>query len=231
MLSYSLRRRRIILAAGMCYFCDAQAKMQADDCLFSQATSNASAQGCTGDTLNLRSQPQVRFVIEEVSARTTEIELRGCQEAPFEVVSLRTPANRFRINYPIARNVGDDSYIAPITHELCHVQQIRSAGGILQLRQTVQNSSARIELGADFLTGVLYKKYLEKVGAGGQQRNLRQFQHSLDLLGSYRSDEGSHGGPVHRIHAFRRGFFFQEFQRPLPELHDYFQREIYGNII
>jgi hypothetical protein len=226
-------RRRSMIAAPLCFCCAVRANTSSADCLFSQGGGVVAAQGCTPDPLNLRGQPLIRSALSEIGAAGVELDLRGCQQAIFEITT-PSPQNRpnlFRINYPVREAATAESYLAPITHELCHSFQIRSAGGISQLRHLLRGSSARIELGADFLTGIIYRRHTERLGIENPQRNLRQFQHSLDLLGSYRTDQGSHGEPVHRVNAFRHGFFMQDLHRGLWDMHSYFQSDIYGQIV
>jgi hypothetical protein len=117
------------------------------------------------------------------------------------------------------------AFLAPITHELAHVLQIEMVGNLERLKDSME--SKRIELEADFLTGIAFSHFLE-------QARLGEFQHNLSLIGLYRdSSSDAHGSPMERTAAFRRGVFFtfanvsETFRRASQD----FQANIYGEII
>jgi hypothetical protein len=126
------------------------------------------------------------------------------------------------ITYP--SNAKTD-FLAPFTHELAHVLQIEMAGGLKPLQDSLE--SKRIELGADFLTGIVFSYALKEAG-------LREFQRNLSLIGLYRdSSSNAHGSPGQRTFAFRRGVFFNfaNIGMNVPRAIQEFQEIIYGEIV
>jgi hypothetical protein len=100
--------------------------------------------------------------------------------------------DRYLVTYPSNLN---RNYLAPITHELAHVLQMKNAGGLAALRD--REEPRRIELGADFLAGLAHAKSLKKL-------SIEDFETNLQLAGTYKL-AADHGPPEYRGQAFRIG--------------------------
>ena len=147
----------------------------------------------------------------------------GCQKAPFSTREEEDEAS-YRITYPVLSARALEDYLAPMTHELAHVYQLQLAGSYAKLTRSY--SIRRIELGADYLTGVIYRNYLHN-------NTVVQFEHNLQLIGKYReSDSEAHGRPEQRVAAFRFGFHlpFDDFKRDLQLANREFQLSRYGTL-
>ena len=190
------------------------------DCLFADPHELSISAECRRDPARLRNEPEILAAVAAVGVTASEVEFWGCGTGSFWTTKLA----KFRITYPVAQGRSTDEYLAPLIHELCHVLQISNAGSVSALRASVQNSSERIELGADFLTGVLFRNFLP-----GLNRGL--FQRSSDLLGSYKSDlPRKYGSPANRVAAFRMGYFYNRNGSSLVEVHDAFQADIFPQV-
>jgi hypothetical protein len=208
----------------------AQGPNREQACLFSTKVDGRAAHPtlCKGDDpLRLAKDGDVAKVIRAFGIRPESILFIGCEGGVFSTAEDQFSGssgatNRYVITYP--SGVKSD-FLAPITHELAHVLQIEMVGSLERLKDRME--SKRIELGADFLTGIAFSHCLEQAGLG-------EFQHNLFLKGIYRdSSSEAHGSPVERTAAFRRGVFFtfadvnENFRRASQE----FQANIYGDII
>jgi len=179
------------------------------------------------DPLGFAKNVDLARVIRAFSIRPELIRFRGCDGGLFstaeEHVSGSSQATiRYVISYP---SDAQNDFLAPITHELAHVLQIEMAGGLEPLRDSL--ASKRIELGADFLTGIIFSFALKEARLG-------EFQHNLSLMGLYRdSASKAHGSPTQRTSAFRRGVFFNfaRVSMSFPRASQEFQANIYGEIV
>lgn len=177
------------------------------------------------DSRGLANDPDVRKTIRALGLDGQKIRFRGCTNTPFFAAQEAAGTGhgmRYVINYPSELQ---ETYIAPITHELAHVLQMEMAGGLVPLREEFE--SRRVELGADFLTGIIFKQALSHV-------NLNTFQTNLAVIGKYRErDDRAHGTPEQRTGAFRSGVFmqFDDINRDMRKANLHFQRNVYGRVI
>jgi hypothetical protein len=179
------------------------------------------------DPLGLAKNVDIAKVTRALNIRSELVRFRGCDDGLFstaeEQVSGSSQATtRYVITYPSGSRT---DFLAPITHELAHVLQIEMAGGLKPLQDSLE--SKRIELGADFLTGIVFSFALKEAGLG-------EFQHNLSLMGLYRdSSSNAHGSPTERTSAFRRGVFFDfaNVGMNFPRASQYFQANIYGELV
>lgn len=89
--------------------------------------------------------------------------------------------------------------------------------------------SLEIELGADYLTGVVFRQ-------GFPEIPLADFETSLTIRAKYREQAqaiGAHGTPGQRAAAFRYGAHkdFDELNRDFRQANDYFQSNVYNDIV
>lgn len=103
------------------------------------------------------------------------------------------------IEYLIAYPTNQDQrYLGPIVHELAHVMQLSSPGGLRNA-----DDSRKVELGADFIAGLVFQRALQGI-------DVEAFQHGLALTGLYyESADDGHGSPEARLAAFRWGLNFK----------------------
>jgi hypothetical protein len=180
-----------------------------------------------GDPLSLAQDSDVLKIKSALGLQDVKIVFKGCMPGRFSTAQ-RGPTAAMRsyvITYPVPEHGPAIGYLAPIAHELSHVLQIEIAGTLESLQQS--QTSKRIELGADFLSGILYKQAL---GEG----KVNDFQHNLELIGLYyERNAEAHGTPEQRITAFRRGIYFQfdEVNRQIHQAVEEFQRNVYGEIV
>ena len=193
------------------------------DCLFSSTPNVPRPQKCSvDDPLSLAQERNIQEVISAFGLTTVHIKFKGCEFAEF-ATGPTAATQTFVITYPLIENRSEATYLAPITHELAHVFQIVNAGSYASLRQI---SIKRIELGADFLTGVIFANFLKNV-------DINKFQHNLNLIGLYNDiPETAHGTPEERIGAFRRGVHlpFENFSRQFRNVNKEFQDNVFGEI-
>ena len=180
-----------------------------------------------GDPLGLAKNRDLAKVISTLDIRPELIRFRGCKDGLYSTAEEHTSGSsevpaRYVVTYPSDSRV---NFLAPITHELAHVLQIQSAGGLAQLKTSLD--SKRIELAADFLTGIVFSHVLPQAGLG-------EFQHNLSLRGLYRdSSSQAHGSPAERTSAFRRGVFFNfaSVGRDFRRASRFFQANIFGELV
>jgi hypothetical protein len=120
------------------------------------------------------------------------VKFKACPGGRFSARPSGNTTAPYIVEYPSEAKSG---YLSPITHELAHVFQMQKAGGLEPLRRNFE--TRKIELGADFITGLVYSKMLSHM-------KLADFETNLELAGSYRVD-ATHGLPTHRTTAFRLG--------------------------
>jgi hypothetical protein len=201
------------------------AEAQPMGCLFANADGSAEAVNCSDDPRKLKSDPTIAKAIRAMGLEGQPIRFEGCDQASFATI----PASGARelgfvIRYPVLREVATSELVAPIVHELSHVVQVRQAGSLAKLREKLVDSK-RIELGADFLAGVVFANYINAA-------NLR-YQNSLELVGRYREASfAAHGTTSQRNAAYRLGAYHRvvepEFPLDLPKMHVDFQENGYA---
>ncbi|MDR0203343.1 MAG: hypothetical protein LBJ40_14415 [Delftia acidovorans] len=188
------------------------------DCLyaFSQGDEQVAVEPCSGDVLGIGANSRVISVMRYFDIAANVVAFRSCPGGRFSARPHEADSGRFVITYPSSANL---DYLAAVVHELSHVVQIRSAGGLNALDPKA--NSRRIELGADFLTGLAFNGVLKHLKFGN-------FETSLNLIGSYKAARSEdHGLPGHRAQAFRLGAVRAEPYKELTTAQalDYF----YGN--
>lgn len=177
------------------------------------------------DPLNLAKDPYIGKVMRSLSIEPGKVRFKGCKGLRFSATPdgmAKEGDRRYLITYPIEIT---QSYLAPITHELAHVLQMEMAGGLDPLRKTF--SSMRVELGADFLAGVIFSSSLQTI-------DINQFQHNLELMGLYvELETDAHGTPAQRTSAFRWGVHlnFDAMNRDIRIVNEDFQANIYGKVV
>lgn len=193
-------------------------------CLFSKSAGTMRSEGCSDDPLKLASRPALIKAREFLKIDNVKIQFIGCKDTVFRTEPGTSARGRaYTIYYPILGTSIDD-YTGPLTHELAHVFQAQAAGGIGKLKEVMPASSRR-ELGADFLTGVVFAQ-------ASKQSNLR-FQTNLDLSGLFNEPTvDAHGTPAQRGDAFRMGRYlkFQEVGNDVGSAHIEFQENRYATI-
>lgn len=181
----------------------------------------AKVEPCTpGDPQKLASDKKVRAAIQALGLNDVAIRFNGCKTARYSAAPDEGP-RRYVITYP---SVDGESHIAPITHELAHVLQMEIAGSLQALQR---NPSRKIELGADYLTGIVFVQHLSDIG-------YNEFQHNLSLIGLFvELDATAHGTPAQRTAAFRFGanLKFEEMDRSIRRAYEEFLSDAYGQIV
>jgi hypothetical protein len=193
-------------------------------CFFANSRENSSSSGCTNDPLSFASDKSIVAAEESLALDRRDIVWFGCQHGGFSVRQ-EGESTRYKIEYPVGEGGGHDLFLAPAVHELAHIFQMRIAGGQDELLK--QFTSMRIELGADFLTGVIYENYLK-------QETAIDFQGNLQVMGVYLERENiAHGSPEQRVGAFRfgRNEPLAPTADPLRSAHRKFQSQYFGRVI
>jgi hypothetical protein len=196
-------------------------------CLFVTSGSSATRSGCSGDRLHLANQATTKHAIEAYGVSSLIIKFVGCDSVDFQTEQLDDDGttNEYHIYYPVLKDRLPAAYTAPLIHELAHVYQLESAGSYQNLID--QLKIKRIELGADFLTGVIFKLL-------GSEVDLDEFQHNVNVGGKYyESDADAHGTPEQRMAAFRYGYtqHDEHFGSNVNRANSVFQADIYGEVI
>ncbi len=216
-------------------------------CLYSKTPDTAGtalqAAACTNkeDPAGLGGDPDIRKVIAALGLQDVRIRFSGCAHGLFatETTGLAS-APSYRISYPLlpaaqanaagspagnpVGTAGRNPYLAPITHELAHVLQLRQKGGrnaLLTGRQILS-----VELAADFIAGIAFKR-IEALDS------LNSFQQNIALVGLYRErEEDAHGTWEQRTWAFRRGVFYPADPAPLlpQEADDRFAQKLFREV-
>lgn len=171
---------------------------------FTQGDQKTPVEPCVGDIKNIKMDPAVLAVLRIFNIPRNTVVFSACPGGRFSAMPADADdGKRFVVRYPSA--VQSD-YLAPIVHELGHVLQMRSAGGLAALNPEI--NSRRIELGADFLAGLAFNLSLQNLNKG-------DFETNLELVGSYILKRDDHGTPEDRTVAFRLGAYRKD---PYPEL-------------
>ncbi|MEX3967383.1 hypothetical protein AB4Y42_35055 [Paraburkholderia sp. EG286B] len=216
-------RRRLLVSSALALACPFCLRAEDDNgCLYSLTTEDAGSVGCSSDPLKIaqRSETAAFYSAFKLSSNISFI---GCNKTAFKTVVGESSGALFKIFYPgdaTAYSAAD--YAAPIGHELAHVFQVKNSGSLKNLQK---RSSLCIELGADFLCGLVYKNYLHG--------NASDFEDNMSLIGRYRElSNSAHGNPDQRAQAFRRGYFlrFEDFNNNITAANNYFLSDIFGQI-
>lgn len=170
------------------------------------------------DESHIGENPEIRHIIEIMGLAQTKILFAGCENGLFmtsPVISASPPS--YLISYPVSHSRGDTSqdfareYLAPITHELAHVLQLETRGGMRELTKNGERKMLSIELGADFISGIVFARTQAATPAA-----LNSYQQNLKLVGLYKeSNEAAHGTWEQRTTAFRFGAFLKPNPKPV----------------
>ena len=203
----------------------ARAEIPTSGCLFATTVGDGAEEVSVGschhpDPLELARNPQVLKLIAAIGVKPELISFSGC---PGNLYALRLEAGgRYVVTYPPEIK---DGFLAPVAHELAHIVQSEAAGGYVKLIERYR--SRRIELGADYVAGILFRQVLPEAS-----RNI--FQNHVKLKGLYRESlDGAHGTPNQRTSAFRMGVVgrIQKTGAGLAESSEHFQEDIYARIV
>lgn len=173
------------------------------------------------DPKHLADNAEIKATMTEIGLAPGSIRFRGCAKAMFFIDSEWLPGakSKYVITYPADVRV---DFLAPVTHELAHALQANQAGNLEELARTT-TPHMRAELGADYLSGFVYKRM-------GRDRS--QFLLSLDVLGKYyEQDANAHGTPSQRAAAFRMGYFSDTTSRTLAQASQEFSDDGYGHVV
>lgn len=182
---------------------------------------------CHDDPLGLATDPTVASIMQLLMIDPSTVEFSGCTGAQFQVTEklIGSTERRYQIRYPAQ---AADTFLGALTHELAHVMQMQAAGGHGAALTDARNEMRRVELGADYLTGLAFfslKNASSRFGSG-------QFHHSPELMGLYKEiSADAHGTPSQRAAAFRYGFVNKDGQNDLRAAHSYFQNNLYADIL
>ena len=173
---------------------------------------------CGDDQLELKKNPEIQLLVELYGLDPTDLTFEGCRNGSFSTTQI---GSTYTIRYPIDQDI---SYVAPLAHELAHVWQGRKVGSLKELFYKFPNGVKEIELGADFLTGIVFEE-----SNGKFPKNL--FQTNFSLSGLYfEQNEDAHGTPSQRAAAFRLGYFYTPKFDNLGEAMETFHADVYGSL-
>lgn len=196
-MQHSVWLQSTLLVAALLTYASAEAAGgAAPDCLyaFSQGDEQVAVEPCGGDMIGIGADANVVSVLRYFAIPPNSVSFRSCPGGRFSARPHEVDGSRFVITYPSSTK---SDYLAAIVHELAHVVQIRTAGGLNALDP--KSNSRRVELGADFLAGLTFNSVLKHLKFGN-------FETSLNLIGSYNATKADdHGLPGHRAQAFRLG--------------------------
>ena len=170
----------------------------------------------------------MRQTMEALGIPFSVVTFKGCAGQPFSAAPVSNGAGsggHYAVTYPSDLNSSMNAMVAPIVHELAHVAQMRGAAGLEGLRRKYE--SRRIELGADFVAGLVFTSVLKNA-------DLKDFLLNLNLVGSYRQREvETHGTPDQRSGAFRLGAFrkYPYDELPISKSEQYFQENDYARVL
>jgi len=223
----SRRRLAAMTAVILGWLVSAGAQTREPECLFAaDASARVEGEDCRPDPLNLAATPHLEAAMAAFGIQPSQVVLIGCAQASFRIGRPnRSPAGlTYRITYPIMANRPLQSYVAPLVHELAHAFQLSEDGSIPGVRARRENSSERVELGADYLSGVVFRRALAEINRGA-------FQLNSNLIGSYRTDTADlHGSPEERTAAFRTGYYQDSAPADLRVAEQSFQDDSFGRI-
>jgi hypothetical protein len=193
---------RLLIVAGLLQFAAQPASPQSWPakglCLRATAVGGKAVnpQECLSDPKQLAVNPDVRRIVTALGLDMRAIRFRGCATSPFTAQALDGPdSGTYLVTY--AAGAAPEDMLAVLAHELSHLKQLQHAA---DLQYT---SSLQVELGADFLAGLLYGQLFEK-------RSPMEFENNLQLLARYWEDSyEAHGTPNQRAMAFRMGYYFK----------------------
>lgn len=170
---------------------------------FTQGDEQTTVAPCEADTSGVGANVDVLAVMRAFDISKDMVIFEACPGGRFSALPADAGGSRYKVRYPSHVTA---NYLSPIAHELAHVVQMRSAGGLEVLSS--KEDSRRIELGADFLAGLAFNIALSRLSYG-------DFETNLQLAGTYGVVADDHGPPEQRAQAFRLGATRKD---PYPEL-------------
>jgi hypothetical protein len=174
---------------------------------------------CFGDQLGFANVEAIQNAEKLLGLSSKEIGFIGCDIAPYYArVDRSEPALHFEIVYNSA-DARSSSTIA-LLHELGHAYQLKQAGSYEGLLSSANQKLERIELGADYLAGLMV----------GRLHMSEKDLDGLALVGSYAVHSGPHGLPHERSESFNYGVTAGKTSESIASLYDGFQDEDYGHI-
>lgn len=175
---------------------------------------------CFRDELNFSNVTELRKAEDLFGISASEIKFVGCDIAPFYA---RVDRSEPRLHFEIVYNSTLDrsASMVAILHEIGHVYQLKLAGSQEDLLSSAKQDLERVELGADYLSGL---------AIGRLHLSEKDFEVGLALVGSYEVHSGPHGRPNERSAAFNYGVTAGKTDTDIRSLYDTFQDEDYGNI-
>jgi hypothetical protein len=218
---------RLVVATALLFplFASTQNTKEALDCLNLMPQEKpfslvAHQDKCFRDELSFSNATDVRNAENLLGISASEIHFVGCDIAPFYARVDRTEP---RLHFEIVYNSKLDfnASMVAILHEIGHVYQLKQAGSQESLLSSAKQNLERIELGADYLSGLAIGRL------GLSEKN---FEVGLALVGSYEVHSGPHGLPHERSAAFNYGVTAGKTDTDVSSLYDAFQDDDYGNI-
>jgi len=192
------------------------------DCLHSDTPTGTLSgdPGCHRDTLGLSGDPTVQRAVDLLALHAEKIVFAECSNFPFTTRMPKTSTPyQFEIDYPAIPKPELQKRVPPILHELGHVYQLRLAGSPAGAFEAHDNSIEKIELGADFLAGLIAQKLDIDPGLFGR---------NLFLAGNYR--ENDHGRAEDRSAAFLNGYNYPLSKTTLDKAYQDFLDNRYSQI-
>jgi len=175
---------------------------------------------CFRDELNFSNVTDLQNAENLFGISASEIKFVGCDIAPFYARVDRTEP---RLHFEIVYNSTLDRSAATIAilHEIGHVYQLKRAGSQDGLLSSANQDLERVELGADYLSGL---------AIGRLHLSEKNFEVGLALVGSYEVHSGPHGFPHERSASFNYGVTAGKTVTSVSSLYDNFQDDDYGQI-
>lgn len=198
------------------------------DCLFATHADGKELKPCAdNDPLMLHASTKLELAKQALKIPAGRVSFRGCTGQRFATyIESATKSGEYKyvVTYP---SETPDDYLAPMIHELAHVMQLEDAGGSKSaVRNARGNKSLRIELEADYLTGIVFSQILKT-------DSVVAFQHNKTFAGMFKEDEyDAHGTPSQRTSAFRMGYY-QTLDEDLPDIKTaalHFQANVYDDL-
>lgn len=171
---------------------------------------------CRADPWNLGGNADVLKLVSALKLDARRLAFRGCASMVFAAHPVGgIGADKYLITY--STRAGARDWLPVLAHELAHVRQMHTIADMQRL------PTLQIELGADFLAGVLYRQIF-------QARSIMELQNNLELLARY--GESTHGEPHQRNAAFRFGYYLKmeqldhDYDQALQYFYDSFYRQL-----
>lgn len=199
-----------------------------EDCMFATHADGKELKPCAdNDPLMLHNNAKLELAKQALKIRPGRVSFRGCTGQRFATyINSATKGGEYRyvVTYPSETR---SDYLAPVIHELAHVMQLESVGGSkVAVRSARGNESLRVELEADYLTGMVFSQVLKA-------DSVVAFQHNITFAGMFKEGEyDAHGTPSQRTSAFRMGYY-QTLGEDLPDIKTaalHFQANVYGDL-